>query len=43
MDLVRWLPVLAPRGAYFRKVLSTRPIAYWPLWETSGGVAGGEG
>ncbi len=24
---------------YFRKVLSHRPIAYWPLWEASGSVA----
>jgi hypothetical protein len=24
---------------YYKKVLATRPLAYWPLWETEGSVA----
>lgn len=26
-------------GAYYQKILSADPIAYWPLWETSGLIA----
>jgi len=31
--------LLRGRRAYYEKVLSYGPIAYWPLWETSGAAA----
>jgi len=40
MVSIRDLLLLYPRGnSYYKKVLSYNPIAYWPLWETSGNVA----